>query len=312
MQTLSFCIPCYRSEKTIGNVINEIEQMVMSKPDEYDYEVVAVVDGSPDGVFSVLKELALSNSKIKVVNLAKNFSQANARMASLKYSTGDIVICLDDDGQCPMDKLWDLIEPLNNGKDVSVADYPKKKQSAFKNLGSKVNKLMSIALLQIPKDFTMTNFFALRRYVVNRVLEYKNPYPYFTGLLMQTTNNIATVKMEERDRASGTTGYTLKKLLSLWMNGFTNFSIKPLRIANFVGILCAIFGFGFGASIVVKKLMGFPIQEGYSSVIASIFFIGGIIMLLLGMIGEYVGRIFMCINNTPQYVVKEVLNIDEI
>lgn len=309
MKKVSFCIPCYRSAMTIEGVVSEIIYE-MGKNAEHDYEIVTAIDGSPDKVFEVLQKLAITNERLKVINLSKNYGQPGARMAAMRYATGDYIVCLDDDGQCPMDKIWELLEPLfHEDKDVSIADYPKKKQSLFKNFGSYVNKEMTRALLDVPKTFDITNFIAMKKFVVDQILQYTNPYPYLTGLIVQSTVNFAYVKMEERERSYGTTTYTLKKLISVWLNGFTNFSIKPLRLADLLGILCALFGFGYGIAIVVKKLVFDNMIDGYASTIAAIFFVGGVIMLLLGMIGEYVGRIFMCINNTPQYVVKETINI---
>ncbi len=307
---ISFCIPCYRSSKTIIPVIEEIIEVTKNKKDEYDIEIIAVVDGSPDNVFDVLKNYASKNKFVKVVDFSKNFSQANARMASLRYATGDYYVCLDDDGQCPMDQVWELIQPLLDGYDVSIADYPVKKQSIFKNFGSFVNKKMIHTLMDVPKNFTMSNFFALKKFVVKNILKYENPYPYLTGLIICTTNNICHVKMEERERAFGSTGYTFVKLLSLWLNGFTAFSVKPLRISSLIGVICAIVGFIFGIVTVIRKLVIQNISVGWSSTVAIILFIGGLIMLMLGMIGEYIGRIYISINDSPQYVVRETVNFD--
>ena len=309
---ISFCIPCYRSEKTIGIVIDEIIEMMGKRSEEYDYEIINVIDGSPDNVYAVLKNIAKGNEKIKVINLAKNFGQAGARMATLRYAKGDFVVCMDDDAQCPMQELWNLFKPMEEGKDVSIARYPKKKQSAFKNLGSKFNNKMVHTLMDVPKEFEMSNFFIMRRYLVDEILEYKNPYPYLIGLINRATHNIGYVVMEERERAAGTTGYTFKKLISLWMNGFTAFSVIPLRISSFIGVICAFIGFVFGLVTIIRKLINPMVGAGWSSTIAIILFVGGLIMLMLGMIGEYLGRIYISLNKSPQYVVRETVNVDEI
>lgn len=310
MEKISFCIPCYRSSRTITGVINEIIEVMQQRSNHYDYEIVCAVDGSPDNVFEVLKDMAKSNNKIKVVNFAKNFSQANARMATLKFATGDYLVCLDDDGQCPMDHFWKLFEPIENGKDVSIAKYPKKKQSWFKNLGSKINIMMVHLLMDVPKDFSMSNFFIIRKYLAHEMIKYENPYPYMTGLISRSTNSFAHVIMEERERTEGTTGYTLKKLIALWLNGFTAFSVTPLRFSSLVGVICALCGFIFGIVTVIRKLINPVISAGWSSTVAILLFIGGLIMLMLGMIGEYIGRIYISINNSPQYVVKETINLE--
>ena len=309
---LSFVIPCYGSENTIEFVINEIIDVVSQKKDIFDYEVVCVNDSSPDGVLEVLKKLALSNDRIKVIDLAKNFGKHSAVMAGLASASGDYIVNLDDDGQCPMDKLWDLIEPLKQENvDMAMAEYPQKKQSAFKNFGSYVNSLMSIILINKPKDLQFSNFFVIKSFVAKEILSYSNPYPYLEGLILRTTNRIESVPMEERERCSGQGNFTLKKSLSLLINGFTAFSVKPLRIATFLGLFFALIGFVFGFVIIIRKLINTSIPMGYSSTLAIMLFIGGMIMLMLGLIGEYIGRIYISINDSPQYVIRKKYNFDK-
>ena len=308
---LSFIIPCYGSEKTVGLVIDEINKVV-SQNSRYDYEVVAVNDHSPDNVWQVLKNIAQNNPKVKLINLAKNMNRPGALMAGMSKTTGDYIILMDDDGQCPMESLWKLIEPLENGHDVSIAKYPTYKQSKFKGFGTIVNRKMTEIVMEKPKDLSFTNFSALKRYIVEEITKYKNPYPYLTGLLLRTTSDIVNVEMEERERITGSTNFTFKKMLNLWINGFTAFSIKPLRISTIVGIITAALGFIYGIYIIIHKLVVHTtVLQGYSSLMAVMLFIGGIIMMMLGMIGEYIGRIYISINNSPQYVIKETVNIKD-
>ena len=311
MKKISFCIPCYGSEKTIKYVIDEIVETVGQKSEEYDYEIIAVNDCSPDNVLSVLKEEAQNNSKLKVVDLARNFGKHSAVMAAFSIVSGDYIVCLDDDGQCPTDRLWDLLEPIiNGGYDYSMAKYDKKKQSNFKNFGSALNSFMTRVLINKPKDMKFTNFKAMKRFVVDEMLKYNNPYPYIEGLTLRTTRKIALVEMEERERYEGTGNFTLKKSIALWVNGFTAFSVKPLRISTILGMIFASFGFLVGIIVVIRKLVNPAIAMGYSSTMAVLLFIGGIIMLMLGMIGEYIGRIYISLNNSPQFVIREIINED--
>lgn len=306
---LSFIIPCYGSEKTVGIVINEIDKVVKQNS-KYDYEIIAVNDHSPDKVWEVLKDIAKSNFRVKLINLAKNMNRPGALMAGLSKTTGDYIILMDDDGQCPMENLWKLIEPLEEGHDVSIAKYPTYKQSKFKSFGTIVNRLMTEIVMEKPKDLSFTNFSAMKRYIVDEIIKYKNPYPYMTGLLLRTTSDIVNVEMEERERITGSTNFTFKKMLNLWINGFTAFSIKPLRISTIIGIITATIGFLYGLYVIIHKLIiHSTVAQGYSSLMAVILFIGGIIMMMLGMIGEYIGRIYISINNSPQYVIKETFNI---
>lgn len=307
---ISFIIPCYRSANTIGNVLSEIEE-AMTKEVKCDYEVILVNDASPDNTYEVLKEIAQKNNHVTAVNLAKNSGQASATMCGFKFATGDYIVCGDDDGQTPFSEINKLKNKLENEKyDVVCGKYVNRDQKSFiRNIGSKVNIKMSEIILDQPKDLYMSVFFIAKKFVIDEILKYKNPYPYITGLLLRTTSKIGNVEVEQRDRTVGKSGYTIKKLLSLWMNGFTAFSIKPLRISTVIGFVIATIGFLFGVFIVLRKLLGFTVMaQGYSSIMAVLLFIGGIIMLMIGMIGEYIGRIYISINNSPQYVIKETIH----
>lgn len=310
MNLISFVIPCYGSEKTIEPVVSEIIDVV-SQRSENDYEIIAVNDKSPDKVYDKLVALSRDNKKVKVINFAKNMNRPGAVMAGLNNAKGDYVVVMDDDGQCPMDKFWTLFEPIEQGHDVSIAKYPERKQSAFKNFGTFVNKKMTEFIINRPKDMEFTNFMIMQSYIVKEVIKYKNPYPYFTGLLLRTTGDIVNVKLDERERISGTTTFTFGKMLAMWVNGLTAFSIKPLRISSLIGVLCAVAGFIFGIVTIIRKLVLSTISVGWSSTVAIMLFIGGLIMLMLGMIGEYIGRIYISINDSPQFVIKEKINFEE-
>ncbi len=312
IKKISFLIPCYGSEKTVGIVIDEIDKKVAERKDEYQYEVIAINDHSTDNVWNVLLKIANKNPNVKLVNLAKNMNRPGALMAGMSKVSGEIIVLMDDDGQCPMEHLWDLLKPIEEGHDVSIAKYPKYKQSLFKSFGTVVNRKMTEIIMDKPKGLSFTNFSAMKRYIVDEIIKYKNPYPYMTGLLLRTTSDIVNVEMEERERITGSTNFTLKKMFNLWINGFTAFSIKPLRISTIIGCVTAMIGFIYGIYIIIHKLVVHTtIVQGYSSTMAVLLFIGGMIMMMIGMIGEYVGRIYISINNSPQYVIKETVNFDK-
>lgn len=294
-------------------MIDEIENKMRERP-EYAFEIITVNDHSPDQVLGTLRKAADSRPYLKIVDLAKNFGQHAAMMAGLSFAGGDEMVFLDDDFQCPVDRLWDLLAPLDQGYDVSLAQYQfeERKESFFRVLGSRLNDKMMCMLLDKPKDLRMTNFIAIKAFIAQEVLRYKNPYPYIDGLLLRSTQKIANVPMKDRERLSGTSGYTFRKLISLISNGFTAFSITPLRIATFVGGFSSVGGFLMGAYIVIRKLLNpLSIDAGYSSLMAVILFIGGMIMIMLGICGEYIGRIYISINNSPQYVIRNVYNMEQ-
>ena len=304
---VSFVIPCYRSEQTIGRVVEEIDT-TMQKLSAYGYEIILVNDSSPDDTFGVIRALCAQRSDICGINLSGNFGQHAALMAGFRYTHGDIVVCLDDDGQTPADEVGKLLDKIEEGYDVVYAKYAQKQHTGFRNFGSKINELMTRVMLGKPKELYLSSYFAARRFVVDEMLRYTNPYPYVIGLVLRTTKNITNVEVTHRKRESGVSGYTFGKLLGLWFNGFTAFSIKPLRIATALGCMTACAGFIYGIYTIIKKFVNPNVPIGFSAMMAAIVFLGGMIMLMLGLIGEYIGRVYISLNNSPQYVIRECIN----
>lgn len=305
---VSFVIPCYRSEQTIGRVVEEINR-TMADMEQYHYEIILVNDASPDATFRVIRELCEQQKNICGVNLARNFGQHAALMAGFGYAKGDIVVCLDDDGQTPADEVGKLLAEIEAGADVVYARYSHKQHSGFRNLGSKINEMMTRVMLGKPKELYISSYFAVKRFVAEEILRYENPFPYVIGLVLRATKNITNVDVVHRERMSGASGYTLGKLFGLWFNGFTAFSIKPLRIATVIGVISACCGFLYGIYTVIKKIINPTVPVGFSAMMAAMVFLGGVILLMLGIIGEYLGRIYISLNNSPQYVIRE--SIDE-
>ena len=307
MKKVSFVIPCYKSALTIEGVIQEIKETMASFQEKYSYEVILVNDFPEDGTFDVIREITAENENMIGVNLAKNFGQHAALMAGFHYCSGDITVCLDDDGQTPANEVGKLLDKIEEGYDVVYAKYEHKKHSAFRNFGSKVNEIMTRFMLGKPRELYVSSYFAARKFVVDEMLRYQNSYPYVIGLVLRTTKNVTNVVVNHREREIGTSGYTFGKLLGLWLNGFTAFSIKPLRIATACGGFCAVAGFLYGIYTIIKKLVNPAVPMGWSSMMAALVFIGGMLMLMLGLIGEYLGRIYISLNNAPQYVIREVV-----
>lgn len=304
---VSFVIPCYRSEQTISKVVEEINQTMELMP-QYRYEIILVNDASPDATFRVVGELCEKQRNICGINLARNFGQHAALMAGFAHAKGDIVVCLDDDGQTPANEVEKLLAEIEAGADVVYARYSHKQHSGFRNLGSKINERMTRVMLGKPKELYISSYFAARRFVVEEILRYENPFPYVIGLVLRATKNITNVDVMHRERMSGTSGYTLGKLFGLWFNGFTAFSIKPLRIATVIGVISACGGFLYGIYTVVKKLINPAVPVGFSALMAAMVFLGGVILLMLGIIGEYLGRIYISMNHSPQYVIRECID----
>lgn len=301
--TISFVIPCYNSSKTIENVVDEIVTTVAARGDEY--EIILINDHSTDNVWEVIKKLSQSNNKVKGICFAKNFGQHSALMAGYNKVTGDVIVSLDDDGQTPADEVYSLIDKLDEGYDVVYASYENKKHSSARNIGTKINNIMCEKLLSKPKNLTLTSYFVAKRFVIEEVKKYNNSYAYVPGLVLRTTSGITSVPVRHRERQEGHSGYSLKKLIALWMNGFTAFSVKPLRISSFIGMITAFIGFVYCIYILINKIINPMTPVGWSSTVGVILLIGGMILFVLGMIGEYLGRVYISLNNSPQYVIKE-------
>lgn len=308
MKRISFVIPCYRSSATLPGVIQEIKD-TMEKLAEYEYEVVLVNDCSPDDTFDTITTLCQGNSFITGINLAKNFGQHGALMAGFHYVKGDIVVCLDDDGQTPACEVGKLLAGIEEGADVVYARYGHKHHSGFRNFGSHVNELMTRVMLGKPKDLYVSSYFAARRFVVDEMIRYQYAYPYVIGLVLRSTKNIINVDVNHRDREAGSSGYTLGKLLALWFNGFTAFSVKPLRLATMAGTVFALCGFTYGIYTIIKKIFINPpeLVIGFSALMSVMVFMGGMLMLMMGLVGEYMGRMYISMNNSPQYVIREMV-----
>ena len=267
MEKISFVIPCYRSEKTIKKVVDEIVNL-MEQHKEYGYEVVLVNDCSPDNVWETIKELRnCYNNKIRAYSFSKNFGQAAAVICGFSHVSGDYIVSIDDDGQSPIDATFPALEYLKeNNFDVVYGIAEEAKHSLFRRLGSKVNSYMAKLMFDRPTDKRIVNFTIFKRFVVEEMTHYNHSYTYISGLVYRSTQNVGYLKVNHRQRISGSSGYSWKKLISVWVNGFTAFSIKPLRLASYLGILVAIIGFIFGIITLIRKLVNPAIAVGWSSI----------------------------------------------
>lgn len=312
IEKISFVIPCYNSTNTIESVVAEINNMMIQDMSNYEYEVILVNDCSPDGItYDKIKEIALSDQHVKGINLARNFGQPSAVMAGLHYAKGDYVVCGDDDGQTPFNEFPKLFAKIKEGYDIVEAKYTiREKRSLFRKFGTFMNESMATSLISKPKGLELTTFWCIKRFVVDDMLKYENPYPYLGGLMLRVSKNACNVEVSHRERLSGKSGYSLSKMINLWMNGFTNFSIKPLRFATISGFIIAFLGFIYGIFVIIQKILNPNMPAGYASTLAIMVFLFGFCFVFLGLIGEYVGRIYISLNRQPQFIVKEKINVD--
>ena len=303
---ISFVIPVFNSEKTIRRVVEGIVSTVSSAYPENDYEIILVNDGSRDASWAMLESIHEDDAKTTIINLSKNFGQANATLAGLNSVTGDYVIGLDDDMQTPPEEFPKLLDRLlENDFDVVYARYSDKQHSTFQNLGSRINSKMSTILAGKPKGIRSSSFFCLKKYVVDEIIKYDHAYPYLPGLVFRVTDNVGNCFVDHRAREEGQSNYTFGRLLRLWINGFTGFSILPLRMSVIFGTIFSIAAIVVAIILVINKLLNPNIAMGWTSTVALILLIGGIQLLCIGLLGEYVGRSYTNINKSPQFIIKE-------
>lgn len=303
---ISLVIPIYKSEASIERLVDELEKVKLQKA----WEVIFIDDGSPDLSHKVLmKRLERSNLKTKVVQHTRNFGEHQAVLTGYRIAEGNFIINIDDDLQNPPKEAVRLYEyAKSNGLDVVYGKYRQKNHSPWRNFGSYIANLTANFLLDLPRKFYFSSFRCVRGEIGKAASEYIGPYPYIDGLLSQLTQSVGTIYVKHSIRMEGESGYNMRRLIRLWLNILTSFSLMPLRLSTFVGILMAISGFGSAVIVVCLAIFGGVTVSGWSSVICCILILGGIQLLILGIIGEYLGRILLTVNNKPQSKIRSILS----
>ena len=306
---ISVCVPVYNGAETLLSLIEKTK--LVFKDSQYDFEVVLVNDGSQDNSDEVCINLAKEYNFITYICLRKNFGEHNAVMCALNYVKGDVAVIIDDDFQNPPEEIFKLVSEIEKGYDVVYAKYLIKKHSFFRNMGSKFNDVMATFLLKKPRNLYLCSFKAVKKSLIDEIIKYSGPFPYIDGIILRVTDSISAVVVRHDSRKTGKSNYTLSKLISLWLNMFINFSIKPLRIISLIGILTSFFSFILFIKVLIERFLDPSLPAGWASVIIIILFLGGIQLFSLGLIGEYIGKTYLDINGTPQWIIKKIFrNID--
>ena len=300
----SVVIPVYKGAKTIGSLTEALIDSIKS----YEFEIVLVNDGSPDNSHEICLGLYKRHAPIvKYICLARNFGEHNAVMAGLSHATGDYAVIIDDDFQNPPEEIPKLVdEAVRKNYDVVYSYYSRKQHSYFRNMGSAFNNLVASFLLNKPVDLYLSSFKCMNRFVINEVIKYDGPFPYIDGLIWRTTNNVGRVLVRHEKRQDGRSGYSLRKLVRLWLNMFVNFSIYPLRMSTLFGVLFSFLGVALSVLLVIDKLLHPNIPMGLTSILVAILVFSGVQMIMLGVIGEYLGKLFLSHNRTPQYIARDI------
>jgi glycosyltransferase involved in cell wall biosynthesis len=301
---LSFVIPLYYSADTIVPLVREIEALSV----EGGHEIVLVNDGSRDGTIARCREL-VKDARIPItfVNHARNFGEHNAVLTGYRHARGSHVVNIDDDGQNPPVealRLWQ--HAVRHGLDVVYGHYADKRHSSWRNLGSWLTNRLTDWVLDKPHGFYLSSFRCVSAFVAKEVAEHQGPFPYIDGLILQVTQEIGAVEVHHADRAAGESGYDLRRLIRLWGSTFVNFSIMPLRLSTLLGLIMALGGLAGLAVVFYLRLSGQGPNYGWGTLMGALLVFSGTQLVMLGLIGEYLGRMFLTVNRRPQAVVRSV------
>ena len=303
-KSISIVIPVFNSQSTIylliKNLIHELDKSI-------NIEIILVNDNSTDSSESeCIKAYNDFSGKVKFYSLGKNVGEHRAVMAGLNQASGDWAIIMDDDFQNPISELKHLINhSLDNDFDVVYTRYKTKKHSFFRNIGSYFNNKVANIMLDKPDKLYLSSFKSISKKIINEIIKYNLPFPYIDGLILRTTRNLGIIEVEHSERSHGKSGYTLRKLISLWLNMFTSFSTIPLRISTILGLIISFSGLVFIIITMIEKLINPDIPIGYSSTVIFILIFSGIQLIFLGIIGEYLGRLFISQSKSPQYFITK-------
>lgn len=301
---ISVVIPVYNSEDCVLELVSQLASALQ----KFNYEIIMVNDKSPDRSWERICEASILNKNLIGVNLRKNSGQDNAIMAGLSVARGDFVVIMDDDLQhSPLD-LPNLYAEIIKGYDVCYAKFSDKKQSWWKNLGSWLNGKLAEKVIDKPSHIYLSPYKIIRKEVVDEILKYSGIFPYIDGLIFKVTTNISQIPAEHKERYMGKSNYTLVRSVIVFMKLFTGFSVQPLRIASFIGFFTASAGFVYGIYNIFDYFSADNVVEGWTTITVLILFIGGLILLSLGLIGEYIGRIYLSSNFRLHYSISEIVS----
>ena len=300
---LSIVVPVYNGANSVGQLVTALEGLEVSG----GLEIVLVVDGSPDNSLVVCRSL-LDTCKVPltVVDLARNFGEHNAVMAGLHHVRGRHVITMDDDLQNPPSEVLKLLgHAQTTGADVTYTYYRSKEHATWRNWGSQFTNWVADHLLDKPKGLYLSSFRCMSRFLVGQILAYAGPFAYIDGLILQVTQRIERVEVLHLPRAEGRSNYTMRRLVRLWMNMFVNFSVMPLRISTVTGMSLSVLGGIAAIFVVIEAAVMGSTPRGWGSIMAAVLLLSGVQLMILGIVGEYLGRLFLTANHKPQFVVRE-------
>ncbi|MCU6779085.1 glycosyltransferase family 2 protein [Phocaeicola fibrisolvens] len=305
MKKISILVPCYNEEASLPMLYSELVK-VMNLCDSYDWEVLFINDGSCDNTLSVIKDLRRKDMRISYVDLSRNFGKENAMLAGFDYVTGDCMVIMDADLQHPPHVILKMLEKWEEGyEDVYAKRITRGKESWIRKRASLLfysllQKTTRIEILQNVGDFRL-----LDRCCIEALKSLRESERYTKGMFCWIGFKKTSVDFEQKDRVAGKSTWNYWSLFNLAIEGITSFTTTPLRFSSILGFIIAIFSFVLMLFHFIKALIwGDPIQ-GFPTLVVLILFLGGIQLLSIGILGEYLGRVFNESKHRPVYIVRE-------
>ncbi len=301
---LSIVIPVYRGATTIARVVEALSALHPVG----GLEIILVNDGSPDDSGAICQQLVQTASvPLTYIEHARNYGEHNAVMTGLRLVRGAYVITMDDDLQNPPEEVIRLYDHARLGNwDVVYTRYATKQHAGWRNLGSRFANAVADLLLEKPKGLYLSSFRCMSALVMRAVTRYQGPYPYVDGLIMQVTQRIDSIEVSHLPRIEGRSNYNLRRLIRLWLNLATSFSLAPLRLAVYAGVFMALLGAIGAVGTIMEALFLHDTPSGWASTMTVILLVAGVQSMILGVLGEYVGRTFLSANGKPQGTVRSI------
>lgn len=304
-KTISILIPCYNEALVLDLLYKRISK-VANENQKYGFEFLFINDGSKDETLEIIKKLSIKDKRISYINLSRNFGKEIAMLAGFDHINTDAVVIIDADLQDPPELIVEMIDKWEQGyDDVYARRVSRAGETWFKKFTSKMfyKVLQSSTKIDIQKD--TGDFRLLDKRCIESIVKLRENQRYTKGMFSWIGYKKVGIDYERDPRAAGNTKWNYRKLANFAIDGITSFTTTPLRVSTFIGILISFFAFIYIIVIVLKTIIFGADVAGYSSIMASILFIGGVQLISLGIIGEYVGRIFNETKNRPLYFIDE-------
>lgn len=299
---ISIVVPVYNTSDSLIVLAERID-IVFSQTIKEKYELIFVDDASSNmKTWQTLLSIVQQNTNVKAIQLMRNFGQQAATICGIKESIGDYIITMDDDLQHLPEDIPNLLQKKDH--DIVIAEFEVKQHSLPRRMASKIKGWFDFIIIGKPRHIQLSSFRLLSRPVVSGMLDIATPYPFIPALMFYVSKDIVTIEATHGGREEGKSGYNLIRMIKIFSNLIINNSSFLLKFVGIIGLICSFLSFAVGARLIYKKLIYANVIAGWTSITVTIFFLGGLMLFSLGIIGEYLIRIIAGVENKPTYYVR--------